>query len=756
MKVVLIALVCCLTVGATPTHANEPTKIVGNVCEAETGKALENVYIKVIDGRVVAITDSVGAFVIEGLDAEHPAIIAMHVGYEPKQVTIVPDSTGGTQHLDTIYLSIKPYIVDGITVKAMRRLPYERPSVNTDRFLDTELKPFPGSFNDPTRFVQLLPSVQTSNDFRSDLIVRGGNPMETAMIVDGFEVGNLNHFGSQGSTGGPFGMISADNIKEINFSPGGYSVKYPNRLSSMMELKVKTARDYANRFNLTMDLTGVGISARQAGDRCYVVSSVRRSYFDAVKDQINVPSVPIFTDAFVKTGTLIGETYVLSVTGLIGFDHFSLPAGELPYDDGSLEYDQDQGFLGIKLISLESAESALELKYLLEYSRFDIGYSLRGKTNLYVNRSLERTHRLSFDYIYDLSEHFAVSCGLGHELSHNNYDLGIVRYVDEYGTPRVGMNVITDLDLSKTSSYIQFISVPRDALKLTYGLRHDYHFLLDRGLISPRVNVEYSALRNLTISCGFGLFGQPPSPLWLASDESNYNLPFFKATHLTAGLAYSPHDAISIRLEAYHKEYLNYPVSYSDSIRTMVDWGTDYRFYDTRAISADGSGYARGLELTLQQRIADRFNCLIGASLSTSRYSGISGEEIEGDFDTRYSLSGSFNYRPVSWLRTALRFVRTGGRPYTPVDVLTSYFRNFTYLDHARINEAYYPPYHRLDFRVETILPIRNGSLSIYIDVLNLYDRRNVYFYYWSSKQEEVRPYYQWKRLAIAGITVEF
>gem|GEM_PF-4284363 len=756
MRVVLIALVCCLTVGATPANANEPARIVGNVRDAETRKALENVYIKAIDGRVVAITDSVGAFMIEWSDTKHPAITAMHLGYEPKQVTIVRDSTGGTQYLDTIYLRIKPYIVDGITVKAMRRLPYERPSVNTDRFLDAELKPYPGSFNDPAKFVQLLPSVQTSNDFRSDLIVRGGNPVETAMIVDGFEISNLNHFGSQGSTGGPFGMISADNIKEVNFSPGGYSVKYPNRLSSMMELNVKTARDYAKKCRLTIDLTGVGISARQVGDRNYVVSSIRRSYFDAVKDRINVPSVPIFTDALVKTGTLIGETYVLSATGLIGFDHFSLPAWEVQYDDGSLDYDQDQGFFGVKLISVESAESELELKYAFGYSRFDIGYSLRGKTNLYVNRSQERTHRLSFDYTYDLSEHSAVSFGLGHERSHNNYDLGVVRYVDEYGTPRVGMNVITDLDETKTSCYIQFTSVPKDALKLTYGLRHDYHFLMDRGLISPRVNVEYSVSQTLTISCGLGLFGQPPSPLWLASDESNHNLPFFKATHLTAGIACRPHDAISIRLEAYHKEYLNYPVSYSDSIRTMVDWGTDYRFYDTRAISADGSGHARGLELTLQQRIADRFNCLIGVSLSTSRYSGIAGEEVEGDFDTRYSIGGSFRYRPVSWLRTALRFVRTGGRPYTPVDVLMSSLRNYTYLDPARINEAYYPPYHRLDFRVETILPILDRSLSIYIDVLNVYDRRNVYFYYWSSKDKEIRPYYQWKRLAIAGITAEF
>jgi hypothetical protein len=217
-----------------------------------------------------------------------------------------------------------------------------------------------------------------------------------------------------------------------------------------------------------------------------------------------------------------------------------------------------------------------------------------------------------------------------------------------------------------------------------------------------------------------------------------------------------PSDNLSLRLGAYYKDYLNYPVSYTDSIRTMVDWGTDFRFYDTRQITADGSGFAHGVEVTLQGRLRGKIRYVLGGSLSKSRYSGIAGHEVDGDFDTRYSLGASVSYFPLRWLQFGLQYSRKGGEPYTPVDELVSYLRRYTFLDHSRINEAFYPPYHRLDLRVSTHWSLGAVQTEIFRDMLNADDRENVYLSYWDSDTARVESYRQWNRLAVFGIGVQF
>jgi len=731
-------------------------EVSGVICDVESGLPLANVYLKTYSDSVITVTDSLGRFSFVADCETVDSVIAAHLGYESENIPYSYNSITMTRPPDTVYLAIKPQIIEGISVRAKREIPFRRPSINTDKYVTGELVDFPGVFNDPTRFVQILPSVQTSNDFRSDLVVRGGNPVETGVLLDGFIVPNLNHFGQQGSTGGPFSMLSTDDVGELHFSPGGFSVKYPNRLSSILEFKTIKPRDYKHRFRARLELTGFSVSGAESSESGYAAVGFRRGFYDAVEDELNLPASPRFSDVLTRFGLKLGDNTILSSTGLLAFDRFALPAGELPYDDGSLEYDQDQAFWGVRLLSLESERSSAELSYSFVYNDYDIGYAQRRVKDVFLNRSFERTHRFAFDFSAEDRRGINWSAGLDFLQSSGDYDIGIVSYVDEYGRPQSGVRVKSELNIGETGVYTEGAHRLLEQVEITAGIRHDYNFLLDRGLLSPRLHVQCDLADGLIATAGYGLFGQPPSNLWLASDPSNLHLPFFKATHLTAGLRWTLTDQISIRLETYYKNYLNYPVSYSDSIRTMVDWGTDYRFYDTRQIAADGSGYARGIELTLQGRYSGHLIYVLGGSLSRSRYKGISGDEVDGDFDTRYTLGASVSYLPFDWLQFAVKYSRKGGEPYTPVDELVSHLRRYTFYNYSRVNDAYYPPYHRLDLRIGTSWMIGSAAMELYVDILNLYDRENVYFYYWNSRQNRVESYEQWGQLAIVGIGVEF
>lgn len=85
-----------------------------------------------------------------------------------------------------------------------------------------------------------MPGVTYTASFRNDIIIRGGAPNENRFYLDGIEVPNINHFATQGSSGGPVGMINVDFIREVEFYSGAFPVNYGNALSSVFPLNNAT------------------------------------------------------------------------------------------------------------------------------------------------------------------------------------------------------------------------------------------------------------------------------------------------------------------------------------------------------------------------------------------------------------------------------------------------------------------------------------------------------------------------------------
>ncbi len=744
---------------ASPTlNARESTRWRGVVCSAEAKAPLANVYIRTQSGDIVAVSDESGRYEFLCYDNCPSKLRLSLVGYADRAISLAKAGSDSDNAIDTVFLTVQPKIVDGIVVMSERDTHREAAADNVQNFERKQLLAASGSLNDPFRFLQQSPSVSIPNDFRNDLVIRGGNPTETVVIVEGFETANINHFGSQGSTGGPFSMLVSDQVGAIRLAGNNFSVKYPNRLSGLAEIDLLGREEINTGGGASLDLSGVSGNVRWGSKTkpLYLLAHARKSYLDLLKSRLNAPAVPQYADASIKTGYRISPSQSITLFSLAGSDRFELPPGVWGYANGRFAFQQDQVLSGVRWTSLLSPNTLIETGYALNYTRYDMKGDFDNHTANYINQSYERFHRLTFDLTSLYSEHIQLNLGGSYRATHADYPMSLANFRDEFGINQKWIRQVEELSIQEFSEYLELSASVLKALKITVGARHDFQDLANASLFSPRLSASYAVSPALTFFASAGEFGQTAPLIWQTSDKQNRTLDYIRATHYAVGATSTLPTGLRLTLTGYRKNYPNYPVTTIWPTRPMVDFATDYKFYEMRRIELCGHGFSQGLELTIEKTFGTALNFAAGGALLTSRYNNGKGREIDGDFDTDYSLNFATDLHPLAHWSLALRFAANGGRPYTPINEPISRTANYTYLDYRRLNQAHYAPYNRLDAKLTYDRQFSFGRMSIYLDVMNVYDRKNVYQYYWDSKTTSIQPLYQWQLLPVAGVAFDF
>lgn len=754
----VVIVILWLAAVVTPLTGSQILQVRGVVCCGESRQSLPNVYVKAPDGRILAVSDSTGRYTYQCSDDCPLTILFSLIGYADTILTL--QFSGGTMSLDvdTVFLLVRPRMVDGMVVISDRLQDQTASAVSSQKFDLQQISAASGSLNDPLRFLQQSPSVTSGNDMRNDLAIRGGNPAEAVIMVEGLETANINHFGSQGSTGGPFGMIAANQVSEIRLAVSGYSVRFPNRLSGLAEIDLLGMDEVTSGGKVSLDLSGATVDLRLGSKTSplYLLAHARKSYLDLLKSQMNTPAVPNYTDANIKACWRISPSQTITLFTLAGADRFAMPPGVYGYNNGSIDYWGEQVFYGIKWSSLLSPTSLFEAKYAFNYAHYDIKGFFDDHAAYYINQALERTHRFSCELSSRRSSHLEVNFGGSLKYTHADYPHSLAKFGDEFGEWKRFVRQWEELAIFEPSEYVEVTLTPFHPLKITAGVRHDFQTLADVGLLSPRLAVNYKLSEALTFFTSAGKYGQMPPLVWLAADKHNRTLNYVRASHYAAGINCSFTPDFRFTLAGYEKTYPNYPTTNIKPYRPMVDFGTDYKFYEMRQIHENGKGYCRGIELTLNKQLGRNASLQIGGALATSRYSNGLGSEIDGDFDSDYMLNVAANWRPFTHLTLSGRLLAEGGRPYTPIDTRISSLRHFTILDYWRLNQGRYPPYNRLDLKFSYDRHLGKNRLAVYLDIMNVYDRKNVYLYFWDNDTYSIEALYQFRLLPVAGISFEF
>ena len=304
---------------AQPVH-----QIKGTVIEKNSRQPLEFINVMVLGLNKGGVTNAEGHFTIEQVPPGIYRLQATAIGY--KSVT-TPEYILSTKDLN-ISIEMEENLTElaGVTVTVS---PFRRDleSPVSLRIIGLqEIEKSPGANRDISRIVQSYPGVAFSPiGYRNDLIVRGGSPSENRFYLDGVEIPNINHFSTQGASGGPVGILNADLIREVNFYTGAFPTDRGNALSSVLDFKLRDGDMEHNSIKATLGASEVSLASNgHIGKKTSYLVSVRQSYLQFLFDMLDLPFLPTFTDAQFKLKTRFNEQNELTVLGLGGIDNMRL------------------------------------------------------------------------------------------------------------------------------------------------------------------------------------------------------------------------------------------------------------------------------------------------------------------------------------------------------------------------------------------------------------------------------------------------
>jgi hypothetical protein len=324
------------------------------------------------------------------------------------------------------------------------------------------------------------------------------------------------------------------------------------------------------------------------------------------------------------------------------------------------------------------------------------------------------------------------------------------------GTPQPAVRRDETLTSTRLSPFASAIVRPGPRLTTTLGLRLDHHTLNGDTYVSPRLALAYQLTDRLALTGSAGVFRQAVPLFIVAQNEANEALSAMRADHLIAGVEYLVTPDTKVRLEGYHKRYRAMPQLAEGNGLADPIFVLDNRGDFSGELTSDGRGFAQGVELFVQKKLARRVYGLVSASVFRSRYRDFAGVWRDRDFDTRTLFSAIGGYRPTDRWEVSARWTYFGGRPTTPIDAAASASAGETVLDGSRFNEARLPAFHSLYLRVDRRFFVRGTGLTTFVSLWNAYSRTNVEARFWNVTDGGVEDREQFSVLPVVGVEWTF
>jgi len=211
--------------------------IKGKVKNAINNEVLPSVVVA-IQGTTVATTSNLaGFFELKNLKPGFYNVEIKLIGFKKKVLYEIQVNNLKASIID-VELEEDSRNINTVEVTAKNFYKPAESPVSLRTIGVSEIKRNPGGGRDISKVIQSLPGVASSATFRNDIIIRGGAPNENKFYLDGIEIPNINHFATQGSTGGPVGLINVDFVREVDFYSGAFPANRGNSLSSILNLRM--------------------------------------------------------------------------------------------------------------------------------------------------------------------------------------------------------------------------------------------------------------------------------------------------------------------------------------------------------------------------------------------------------------------------------------------------------------------------------------------------------------------------------------
>jgi hypothetical protein len=758
MVILLTAIVPAA--GASP-EKQRLGSLRGSVVDAETGAPIIGASVLIVGTSRGASADSAGQFKILNVPVGTYAVRISSVGHEPSTRTDVIVRAGRATFLDA-ELEVRLTEVQGVSVGAGYFNDSPTEPTSSTRFSAEEVRRAPGSAGDVSRIMFSLPSVAKVNDQVNNLIVRGGNPTENSFYVDNIEIPNINHYPLFGTSGGPISLVNTDFVKNVDFSAGGFSAAYGDRLSSVMALSFREGDREKTDLQADFNFAGIGLVAEGpiVNHRGSWLVSARRSYLDLLVDAIGVGVVPKYSDYQGKFVYDLSPRSRISILGILGVDYINFDR-QSAIDEGNITDGWSDGYeyaVGANWRYLwgkngysNTSVSHLATRVKANYFETSTGNELVNQNNLDGSTQLRNVN------FFRLNDHNEVEFGTDLKYEADNFDYYASAYTNYIGDSIPPLIINDEINSPKVGGFVNYIVRPSERFSVTLGTRFDYFDYTGNSSLSPRLAMSYNLSSGDRLNAAFGMYSQTVPIVLLSQQKSNRDLQDLQAYHYILGYEHMLNENTRLRVETYYKWYKNFPMNIDQPELFIIDevvYG-NYFFYQPN-LRDDGKARSYGVEATVQKKLKQGIYGLLSGAWFRSQYKDLNGTWRNRAFDNRVILSAEGGYKPNNKWEFSLRWIFAGGAPYTPLDLDASQAINRSVYDETRVNEVRYPDYHSLNLRADRRFNFANSNMIVFFSVWNAYNRKNVATYYWNEIEKKQDEMLQWSMLPILGVEFEF
>ncbi len=714
--IALAALLLCApaSAGQTPGRAG---LLTGRVVDAKTGAPIGKVLVVVEGTRLSAQTSDDGRFSLPQVPAGSRRLYVSVVGYILVQREV---QVGAGQSLDVLIPLSEGTgtYTEAVTVTADAFRPAE-PAVASQQVLGSaDIQNLRGVLaDDPLRAVQVLPGVATGDDLRSEFSVRGSDFGHMNFTVDGFSTPFLLHTVraiEDRANSGSVAMINSDILEDVALLNGGYAQRYGNRTGAELDFRLREGSRDRSQARVAVSATNaaiVGEGPLGRSGRGSWLASARKSYLDLVVKRLREEGIAFaFTDAQAK--------FVYDLTGSQRVD-VSVIAGKSRLVDTS-QYDEDEKFTG------RNKSAIVIAGWRLTSARGMLNARVLAGTNDFLNYQTDSPSRddgddrqlaARTDGRLALGRTLELEAGASVDQTHENR-----RRVRNIGGAARVINDYSGI-AARTGAYAQIRWLPRPALTLVPGARVDRSSLTGATTGSPWIQGEWAISHGLSLRAGSGLYQQFPDFEQVLGSLGRRTNTTERAAQYDFGVEGRLSGSMRWQVTLYDREERDFLRRFG--LEPRIAGGRLVRGSSTAQYQNRLEGFARGVEFLVQRRAPNGLSGWISYAYGRNRYRDtMSGERFWGDLDQRHTLNLYGFYRMSD--RTSLTGkLRLGSNFPVPGYYIE---RDGQYFVTGLKNGLRLPLYARLDLRANRTFNWPRKRLTLFAEVMNLFNRDNQRF----------------------------
>lgn len=730
----------------SPLCFSQKGTIKGKIVNQRNNEPVEFAGVQIDGTTIGTISGEDGTFTFTDVNPGFVRLLVSFLGFQTTLSTEIQVQGNQTTYID-VPLPESSVQLEEVSVRPNYNLKRIESPISVISVGVQEIEKSAGANRDISKVVQLLPGVGATDPNRNDLIVRGGGPSENVFYLDGVEIPTINHFATQGSSGGVVGVINPDFVQEISFYTGAFPANRTNALSSVMEIRQKDGSQDRVHTKLSVGASDAAVTVDgPIGKKSTFIVSARQSYLQFLFKAIGLPFLPTYNDFQVKYKYKIDKNNELTFIGLGAIDNMVLNTGlqttgteEQKYLLSYLPtYNQWNYTVGAvyKHFGDKYIDSWVLSRSMLRNSNFKYQDNDETKDKISNYTSDEASNKLRFEREYP---YMRMKLKVGAGLNYTHYTNNTFRRLFMNGSPQL-LTYDTNLDLLGYQVFAQVSDEYIDKrLKLSFGVSmvgNNFNSNMKNPInqLSPRLSGSYEISDKWNFNANIGRYVSQPALTTMGFKNNdgvfvnrNEQLKYIASDQLVTGFEFLPDNNMRLSVEGFYKHYSNYPLSVAEGI-SIASKGADYGEVGDEEIISIGKGRAYGVEFLYKIMDWNNMNITSTYTFFRSEFTDKNNVYLPSSWDSRhmFNLIGNYKFKK-SW-NVAMRWRFIGGAPYTPINEELSKDRdawsitNRPYLDYDNFNSLRLANSHSLDVRVDKEFYFDKWVLNLYTDIQNAYN----------------------------------